>query len=398
VFGLKALLEEWLTFRRETVTRRLKYRLERVTRRLHILEGLLAAYLNIDAVIKIIREDDEPKAALMRRFKLSDTQAEAILELRLRHLARLEEFKIRGEQESLASEQADLERTLKSKTRLTTLIKTELLELAEAFGDARRTIIVERAPAQAISESELVTSEPVTVVLSERGWARAAKGHEVDAESLSYRAGDGFLAAARGRSNQLAVFVDNRGRAYSVPAHALPSARGQGEPLSGFVKSPDGVSFRALVIGDPEDRCLLASSAGYGFLAKLGELHTRNRAGKAVMSVPGDATLVPAAPIAPDSRWIAAVSSDGRLLVCKLDDLPELARGKGVRVLGVPRQGDVSLVGVCALAEGQGLVLRSNQRSMTISAADLKHYRSPRGRRGTALSRGWRKIDRLLPA
>jgi topoisomerase-4 subunit A len=384
-----------LVFRRATVTRRLNFRLERVTRRLHILEGLLAAYLNIDAVIKIIREEEEPKAALMKRFKLSDTQAEAILELRLRHLARLEEFKIRGEQEELAQEQADLERTLKSKARMTALIRAELVELGETFGDARRTAIVERAPAQAIAESELVSSEPVTVVLSERGWARAAKGHEVDAEALNYRAGDAFLAAARGRSNQLA---DSGGRAYSVPAHLLPSARGQGEPLSGFFKSPDGVSFRALLIGDPEDRWILASSAGYGFVVKLGDLHTRNRAGKAVMSVPAGATLVPAVPLGAESRWLAAASSDGRLLVCGVGELPELARGKGVRILGMPRKTDAALIAICALADRQALVVRSNQRSMTISASDLSHYVAERGRRGMALSRGWRKVDRLQPA
>jgi topoisomerase-4 subunit A len=397
VYGLKALLEQWLTFRRDTVKRRLAYRLERVTRRLHVLEGLLAAFLNIDAVIKIIRQEDEPKPVLMRRFKLSDVQAEAILELKLRHLARLEEIKIRGEQEALASEQADLERTLKSRTRLTSLLKAEIEEFAETFGDARRTALVERTPAQAIAESELVSSEPVTVVLSERGWARAAKGHEVDAEALSYRAGDQFHCAALGRSNQLAVFIDSTGRAYSVAAHQLPSARGQGEPLSGHFKTPDGVSFRAVLIGNPEDRWLLATSAGYGFIAALGDLHSRNRAGKAALTMRGDAAVIPACPVLQDARWVAAASSDGRLLVCALDELPQMARGKGIRIVSVPRTGAVQVVAVCVLSATQGLGVRSNQRSMTITPGDLAHYVAARGRRGMALPRGWRKVERLAP-
>src|SRR5258706_3451197 len=264
VYALKPLLEEWLTFRTATVKRRLQYRLERVTQRLHILDGLLVAYLNIDAVIKIIRAEDEPKPVLMKRFKITDIQAEAILEIKLRHLAKLEEMQIRGEQKSLSDERADLEQTLKSKAKLTKLIKMELAELAEKHGDKRRTVIVEREAAQAIAESELVTSEPVTVVLSERGTARAAKGHEIDVTGLAYRSGDQFLAAARGKSNQLAVFIDSTGRAYSVGAHTLPSARGQGEPLSGYFNPPDGANFRAVLIGAPEERWVVASSAGYG--------------------------------------------------------------------------------------------------------------------------------------
>ena len=345
VFGLKPLLEEWLEFRTATVKRRLKHRLERVTQRLHILDGLLIAYLNIDAVIKIIRTEDEPKPVLMKRFKLSDTQAEAILELKLRHLAKLEEMKIRGEQKELDTERADLEQTLKSKARLTKLMKAELTELAEKHGDARRTAIVEREAAQAIAESELVTSDPVTVVLSDRGWARAAKGHEVDVAGLAYRSGDQFLAAARGRSNQLAVFMDSTGRAYSVGAHTLPSARGQGEPLSGHFNPPDGASFRAVLIGAPEERWVVASSAGYGFVVKLEELYSRNKAGKAVLRVPPGATVVPAAAVGPEATHIAAMSSDGRLLVFELAELPELARGKGNKIIALPKQDAVSLVG-----------------------------------------------------
>jgi len=395
VYGLKPLLEEWLTFRTATVRRRLQYRLEHVAARLHILDGLLIAYLNIDAVIKIIRTEDEPKPVLMKRFKISDAQAEAILELKLRHLAKLEEMQIRGEQQDLAVEREDLEQTLKSKSKLTKLIKSELEDLAAKHGDKRRTAIVEREAAQAIAESDLVTSEPVTVVLSERGWVRAAKGHEVEVAGLSYRSGDQFLAAARGKSSQLAVFIDSKGRAYSVGAHLLPSARGQGEPLSGHFNPPDGASFRAVLIGTPEDRWVVASSAGYGFVVPLGELHSRNKAGKAALRVPQDSSVVPAAPVLEGAVRLAAASSDGRLLVFPLNELPELARGKGNKILGVPRKDGVTLAAVCVLGADQSLRIDSGQRHMTIKASDLAHYAGARGRRGMALPRGWRTVDRL---
>ena len=396
VFGLKLLLEEWLKFRLDTVKRRLRYRLERVIERLHILDGLLVVYLNIDVVIKIVRKEDDPKSALMKRFELSDTQAQAILELRLRHLARLEEMKIRGEQEALAGERVDLEKTLSSKMRLTKLIKEELLSLAEEHGDERRTTIVERDAAQAMKESELVSSEPVTVVLSERGWARAAKGREVDSEALSYRSGDQFLAAAVGRSNQLAVFVDSTGRAYSLPAHTLPSARSQGEPLSGRLKPPDGSSFRAVLIGTNDDRWVLASSTGYGFVVKLQDLHSRNKAGKVALTLPKGATVVPAARIHEEDEYLAVVSSDGRFLVFSLEELPELARGKGNKILGLPKDSAFALVAICAFTEGQSVKVISGQRHMTLKPADLDEYFGYRGRRGLALPRGYRKVDRLL--
>ncbi|HZF31659.1 MAG TPA: DNA topoisomerase IV subunit A [Gammaproteobacteria bacterium] len=395
VFGLKPLLEQWLEFRTKTVKRRLQHRLERVTQRLHILDGLLIAYLNIDAVIKIIRTEDEPKPVLMKRFKLSDTQAEAILELKLRHLAKLEEMKIRTEQKGLAEEQADLEATLKSKAKLVKLIKTEIEALAEKHGDARRTGIVEREAAQAIAESELVADEPVTVVLSERGWARAAKGHEIDVAGLSYKAGDQFLAAARGRSTQLAVFIDSTGRVYSVGAHTLPSARGQGEPLSGYFNPPDGSSFRAVLVGAPEDKWVVASSAGYGFVVKLEELHSNKKAGKTALRVPEGGTVVPASPVGANGKKLAAVSSDGRLLVFPVAELPELPRGKGNKILAVPKKDGIVLSAVCVLAPDQSLRLDSGERHMTIKPADLDHYGGARGHRGMALPRGWRTIDRL---
>jgi topoisomerase-4 subunit A len=395
VFGLREVLEQWLTYRTATVRRRLEHRLERVAKRLHILDGLLIAFLNIDEVIRIIRREDEPKPVLMKRFKISDEQAEAILELKLRHLAKLEEMQIRGEQKDLAAERDDLEQTLKSKARLTKLIKTELAELAEKHGDKRRTGIVEREAAQAIAESELVTNEPVTVVLSERGWVRAAKGHDIDVSTLSYRSGDQFLGSARGRSTQLAVFIDSTGRAYSVGAHTLPSARGQGEPLSGYFNPPDGSSFRAVLIGAPEERWVVASSAGYGFVVPLGELHSRNKAGKVALKVPQGSSVVPASPVQDGAVRLAAASSDGRLLVFKLKELPELARGKGNKILAVPSKDGVVLAAVCVLGAEQSLRIDSGQRHMTIKAGDLSHYAGERGRRGTALPRGWRTVDRL---
>jgi topoisomerase-4 subunit A len=398
VYGLKPLLEEWIKFRTATVKRRLQHRLERVAQRVHILDGLLIAYLNIDAVIKIIRTEEEPKLKLMKRFKLSDAQAEAILELKLRHLAKLEEIKIKGEQKELAAEQADLEATLKSKARLVKLIRAELEALAEKHGDKRRTMIVEREAAQAIAESELIADEPVTVVLSERGWARAAKGHDIDAGGLSYRSGDQFLAAARGRSNQLAVFIDSTGRSYSIGAHELPSARGQGEPLSGHLNPPDGSSFCAVLIGEPQDRWVVASSSGYGFIVKLEDLHTRNKAGKSALRVRPEASVVPAARVEADGKWLAAASSDGRLLVFSLKELPELPRGKGNKILGMPSKGAERLAGIAVLNAEQGLKIQSGDRVMTVEARDLDHYRATRGRRGMALPRGWRKVDRLTPA
>jgi topoisomerase-4 subunit A len=400
VMNLKSLLEEWLQFRIDTVTKRLNWRLDKVKARLHILEGLLAAYLNLDEVIRIIRREDEPKPVLMKRFKLTEIQAEAILETKLRHLAKLEEMKIRGEQKELAEELAELEKILGSKARLKKLVKEELLADAEQFGDPRRSRIVERAAAQALDETELVASEPVTVVLSERGWVRAAKGHEVDPEALSYKTGDSFQSAARGRSTQLAVFLDSTGRTYSLPAHTLPSARGQGEPLSGRIDPPDGATFAGVMIGEPQDRWVVASDAGYGFVVKLEELYTRNRSGKAVLKVPEKCgvlrpCLVPAA----DEALLCAVSTDGKMLAFPVKDLPELPRGKGNKIFGLNSKKVESreeyLTAIAVVAPDQNLVVRSGDRKMTIKFEDLKEYRGERAQRGAVLPRGWRKVDRL---
>jgi topoisomerase-4 subunit A len=400
-FNLLGLLTEWLKFRTDTVKRRLKHRLQIVNDRLHILDGLLIAYLNIDEVIRIIRHEDEPKPVLMQHFKLSDIQAEAILNLRLRNLAKLEEMKIRGEQDELGAERDSLNQTLKSSARLMTLIKNEILEDAEAYGDDRRTAIVQREAAQALDETQLVSSEPVTVILSQRGFARAAKGHEVDVLALSYKSGDGYLAAAQGRSNQLAMFIDSTGRVYSVLAGTLPSARGQGEPLSSRFKSPDGAEFCGAMIGDNEQKYVLASDAGYGFIARLEDLVTRNKAGKAVLRIPaGGRAVVPAPVPAGVECLIAAVSSIGRLLMFEMDDLPELAKGKGNKLLNIPGKkyasGEERLIAAAVVPEGGNLLVQCGERIMTIKWSDIDAYYGERALRGSMLPRGWRGVERLI--
>jgi len=400
MFNLVEMLKEWLTFRKETVKNRLGHRLQIVSDRLHILDGLLVAYLNIDEVIAIIREEDEPKPVLMKRFKLTDIQAEAILNLRLRNLAKLEEFKIKGEQDELQQERDVLEKTLNSAARLKTLIKKEILEDAEAYGDERRTEIVEREAAQALDETQLVSSEPVTVVLSQAGYARAAKGHEIDPATLSYRSGDNYLAAAQGRSNQLAMFIDSTGRVYSVIAGTLPSARGQGEPLSSRFKPPDGAGFCGAMIGDNNQKYLLASDAGYGFIATLGDLVSRNKAGKAILRVPAGGKAVVPAPVPRDKEClIAAVSSIGRLLLFEMDELPELAKGKGNKLINIPgpkyKSGEEKMVAAAVVPEDGHLEIYTGTRKMTIKWRDLDNYYGDRALRGSLLPQGWRKVERL---
>ena len=400
VMGLKEILEQWLAFRFDTVTRRLNWRLEKVKARLHILDGLLVAYLNLDEVIRIIRKEEEPKPALMKRFKLTELQAEAILETKLRHLAKLEEMKIRGEQKELKAEYEELSSILGSKAKLKKLVKEELLRDAEQFGDKRRSKIVEREAAQAIDETELVAVEPITVVLSARGWVRAAKGHEINPRELSYKTGDEYQAAARGKSTQQSVFIDSTGRAYSLLAHTLPSARGQGDPLSGRIDPPDGAVFAGVVIGDPEERCVLASDAGYGFVVKLSELHSRVRAGKAVLKVPEGAGVVAPCMVPTDGKaLICAVSSEGKMLTFPVKDLPELPRGKGNKIFGIPAakkgKAQEKLAAIAVVAPEQTLALWAGDRKMTLKYADLKDYRGERAQRGAVLPRGWRGVTKL---
>jgi len=397
---LKTILAEWLEFRTTTVRRRLEYRLDKVVRRLEILDGLLIAYLNIDEVIKIIRTEDEPKAVLMKRFKLSDVQADAILDLKLRHLAKLEEFKLRTEQSELADERDGLQKTLKSRTRLKTLVRNELKADTDEFGDDRRSPIVVREAARAFDENQLVPSEPVTVVLSEKGWMRSARGHEVDPGALSYRAGDAFLASCAGRSNQQTVFLDSTGRTYSLPAHTLPSARGQGEPVSGRFSPPEGARYAGVLIGAADELFLLASDAGYGFVAELSAMYAKNKAGKAVLSRPkGAAVLRPLRVHDYDSDLVAATTTAGRLLVLPVSELPRLGKGKGLKIIGIPAAKVASreeyVLGIAVVPRGGSLVVFSGKRHLTLKPADLDHFMGERGRRGMKLPRGFQRVDGL---
>jgi topoisomerase-4 subunit A len=399
--GVRQMLVEWLTFRIETVRRRLRFRFDRVQARLHLLDGFLVAYLNIDEVIRIIRTEDEPKPRLIARFGISDTQAEAILEIKLRHLARLEEMKIRGEQDELRKERDALEKVLSSETRLRRRVRDELAADAREFGDARRSPIVEREAARAFDETALVPVEPVTVVLSEKGWVRAAKGHEMDPRELPYKAGDGFFQAARGKTTQLAVFFDSTGRSYALPAHALPSARGHGEPLSSQLSPPDGASFVGVLLAADSDAdlVLLATSAGYGFVAPLADLLTRNRTGKAVLGVPaGAAALTPQVVVHRDTDRVAAATSGGHLLLFPLLDLPLLARGKGVRIIALPSgkgSGGESLIAIAVLPAGAALRVHAGKHYRHFKPADLEPYVAARARRGAVLPRGFQAVTAL---
>ncbi len=400
VMNLRGLLKEWLEFRMDTVVRRLNYRLDQVVDRLHILEGLMVAFLNIDEVIHIIRTEDEPKPVLMERFGITGTQAEAVLELKLRHLARLEEMKIRGEQDALEEERKSLETTLGSKARLKTLIKKELTEDAEAFGDERRSKLVQREAAQALKQEDLVPSEPVTVVLSKSGWVRVAKGHDIDAAALNYRAGDEFQHSARGRSNEQAVFLDSSGRSYAVPAHTLPSARGLGEPLSSKFSPPDGAGFLYCLAGDSQQKVLLASSFGYGFVTQLENLHSRMKAGKAMISLPAGAVpLNPAVITADVSTTVVCVTSDGYMLAFPLAEVPELAKGKGNKLINVPpkrlKGGDEFVVGLAVMGEKDEILVWAGQRYLRMAEKDIDHFRGERALRGRKLPRGFQRVTRI---
>ena len=400
VKSLDGILREWLKFRRETVRRRLEHRLEKVLKRIHVLEGYLVAFLNIDEVIKIIREEDEPKAALMKRFKITDVQAEAILELKLRNLAKLEEMKIRGEQDELNEERKALEKTLGSDSRLKTLIKKELKGIAETHGDDRRSPLAERSEARAFSELELTTADPLTIVLSEKGWIRAAKGHDIEPASLSYKSGDGFKLSARGRSNLPTVVFDSTGRSYSLPSHQLPSARGQGEPLTGRINPPSGATFEALLTGADTDRFLLASDAGYGFVARFADLQAKNKAGKAVLSLPkGAQVLQPASIREGNDLLVAAVTNEGRMLVFPLVDLPELARGKGNKIIGIPSARAASreefMVGLAVVSAEDTLRITAGKQHKNFKLTELVNYRGERGRRGNKLPKGYQKVTAI---
>jgi topoisomerase-4 subunit A len=400
VKDLLTLLKEWLTYRTMTVTKRLEWRLDKVKSRLHILEGLLVAFLNIDEVIHIIRTEDEPKPVLMSRFGITDEQAEAILELKLRHLAKLEEMKIRGEQDELSRERDELEKVLGSKQRLRTLIRKELQADAEKYGDDRRSPIVERDAAQAMDESALVPTEPVTVVLSEKGWARSGKGHEMDASTLNYKAGDAYLASARGRSNQLAIFLDSFGRSYVVSAHTLPSARGQGEPLTGRLNPPSGAQFVSVIMGKMDDLYLLSTDAGYGFVCRLEDMVTRNKSGKALLSVPKGARVLPPVPVRSlDEDRIVAVTTEGHMLVTPLAELPQLARGKGNKIINIPsaklKAREEYLCSIDIIQGDEKLIIHAGKKHKTMKPEEVNEHLGERGRRGIKLPRGYQKVDRI---
>ena len=400
VKDLVSLLKEWLQFRIATVRRRLQFRLDKILDRLHILDGLLIAFLNIDEVIKIIRQEDKPKQALMKAFKISERQSEAILELRLRQLAKLEEIKIKTEQQELSDERKTLEQLLKSATRLKTFIKNEIKTDAEKFGDARRSRLMEREEARAFSETELLSTEPVTIVLPERGWMRSAKGHDVDPRALQYKSGDGFKIAARGKSNQLAIFLDSTGRAYSLPAHTLPSARGQGEPVSGKVNPPSGATFEGVVIGDDDRDVLLASDAGYGFVAKLGDLISKNKSGKAILRLPKGSVLLPAVMIQNyDSDRIVSVTNEGRMLMFPLSQLTRLANSKCNKIINIPSARIAErieiVVAMTTVTAEDTLTVYAGRRHHNLKPADLQHYQGERGRRGNKLPRGFQNVDRI---
>lgn len=400
VKGLRQILSEWLQYRTETVTRRLQYRLDKVEKRLHLLDGLLIAFLNIDEVIHIIRTEDEPKQVLMQRFDLTEVQADYILDTKLRQLARLEEMKIRAEQADLEKERKQLKKTLGSKALMKQLIKDEIIADAEKYGDARNSPLVERNEAKAFSEADLISSEPVTVVLSEKGWVRAARGHDIDPAGLSYKSGDAYALSARGKSHQNAIFIDSTGRSYTLAAHSLPSARGQGEPLTGRINPPSGASFKAVVLGEPEQKLLMLSSAGYGFVTKVSDLVSKNKAGKAALSLPkGAKVMMPVAIKDLENEYLVAVSNEGRMLVFPVKDLPELAKGKGNKIISIPsarvQNGDEWMVAVALFREVDQLVIHSGKRHLKLRYSDLEHYIGERGRRGHKLPRGLQRVDRI---
>ena len=397
VKGLVTIIKEWLEYRRNTVRRRLQYRLDKVIARLHILEGLLAAYLNIDEVIEIIRSEDDPKAELMSRFALSMTQADAILEIKLRQLAKLEEIKIRGELDELAKERDQLEKLLGSERRLNTLIKKEMIADAEKYGDDRRSPLVERAEAKAMTERDLIPSETITVVLSEKGWIRHAKGHDVDPNTLNYKSGDNYLAHARGKSNQPAIFLGSDGRSYALESHSLPSARSQGEPITGRLNLTPGTHMRQVMMADDDQLWLMASDAGYGFICKSSDMVSKNKSGKALLTVPEKSLVLPPQPIADiNNDQIMAITNEGRMLLFPIKDLPQLGKGKGNKIINIPsaraKAREEFLSYLTVITADSHVTLYAGKRKLGLKPSDLDNFRGERGRRGSMLPRGLQRV------
>lgn len=400
VKGLLHILNEWLVYRLATVKKRLECRLERVLDRIHVLEGLLIAYLNIDEVIAIIREHDKPKQGLINKFKISERQAEAILEMKLRHLAKLEEIKLQGELDELSAERDSINAILASEKKLKTLVKKEIIRDRDAFGDLRRAPIIAREESQALKQEDFLPNEPITVVMSKKGWVRAAKGHEADGRELNYKAGDEFKAQVAARSNQQILFFDSEGKVYSLPGHALPSARGQGEPLTGKLNPADGMVFEAITGGDPELRVVLASDAGYGFVAKMSDLYVKNRNGKACIKLLKNShVLSPRIIPNAEDTYLACVTNVGRLLIFSIKELPELARGKGNKLISIPaakaQSREEYVIDVHVLSDKQALTVYAGKRFFTLKGQDLEHYKGERGRRGNRLPRGLQNVTKL---
>ena len=398
VKNLKQVLQEWIGFRMHTVRRRLEWRLDKVDKRLHVLEGLLVAFLNLDEVIRIVRYEDDPKGKLIETFSLSEIQAEAILETKLRHLARLEEMKIRAEQEELLKEKQDIETLLGSDRRMKTLIRNEILQDAETYGDERRSPIVSREPARAMDVADLSPAEPLTVVLSAKGWVRAAKGHDIDPAALNYKSGDEFLASAQGKSNQTVVFIDSHGRSYATSAHQLPSARGQGEPLTGRFKPAPGAEFVSVVMGRDDDSFLLSTTFGYGFVCRFADMVTRNKNGKALVTLPKGAQLLqPVAINEQQLQYIVAITTSGYMAVIDLQELPQLAKGKGNKIINIPPgklRASEELVGaIHCVSEDSSLTLHVGKKFKSMNFRELQEYRVERGKRGGKLPRGWQNVD-----
>lgn len=400
VKSLLTILTEWLEYRRSTIIRRLNYRLDKVLKRLHILDGLLVAFLNIDEVIDIIRHHDEPKLELIKHFSISETQAEAILELKLRQLAKLEEIKIKAEQDELAKERDQLQTLLSSNRRLNTLIRKEIITDAEKYGDKRRSPLVERAEAKAITEQELIPSEPVTIILSEMGWVRSAKGHDIDPISLNYKAGDGYKTSVKGKSNQPVIFIDSTGRSYAIEPNTLPSARGQGEPLSGKLSLPIGAQVEQMVMSSQEDkRILMASDAGYGFICTYSDLIARNRNGKAVINLPENAKVMPIIELNDSTPLLLALTNLGRMLVFPVETLPSLSKGKGNKIIAISsaqaQKREDYLINLALISDKSSITLYAGKRKLTLKAADLQKFMAERGKKGTLLPRGLQRVDRI---
>jgi topoisomerase-4 subunit A len=400
VFGLNSLIYEWLTFRQQTVLRKLEHRLDQVDDRIHILEGLLIVYLDLDKVIHIIRNSDEPKKELMKAFKISEIQTNAILEIRLRQLAKLEQIKLEEEKGQLELERAELEKIIKSKARLKTYIKTELKEIKDNFGDPRNSPIEALSEAKAFSEEEMVTSEAVTIVLSKGGWIRSAKGHDLDPSTLTFRGDDSLQHFAKGRNNQSAIFFDSGGKAFSLAAHSLPSARGMGEPLTGRVSSESGVTFMGTAIGAESSKILIANSAGYGFVSELSNALSNQKKGKAFMKLPEKAELLPPLPLNDSHRHVVAISSIGRMLIFDISELPMLPKGKGNKIINIPKPkllaGEESMNFICLLSDASTLQIHSGKRFMSLKLKDLENYISTRAKRGMMLPQGYRKVDSVI--